>query len=131
MLLIIAILLAVRLASIYRFTHHDYPNLHRSDRAGDEEGNREESLELMRREMIGSRNYGAAVFIGGMEGIFDEARIFKEIHPERKIIPVASTGGAKKDLIERGEGARDEKLFEILKNENRYRRLFLEFLPTD
>jgi hypothetical protein len=109
----------------------EFPNLHWTDFAGAGEGSREESLELMRREMIGSRQYGAAVFIGGMEGIFDELRIFKSIHPGQMIIPVASTGGATKDLIERGEGPRDEKLLEVLRTENRYRRLFAELLPQD
>lgn len=109
----------------------EFTNLHWTDRAGVGEGNQKESLELMRREMIGSRDYSAAVFIGGMEGIFDEIRIFKDIHPHRIVIPVASTGGAAKDLIEQGEGPRDERVIEALKNENRYRRLFMEMIPED
>jgi SLOG cluster3 family len=109
----------------------EFPNLHWTDLAGSGGGSQEASLELMRREMIGSRDYGAAVFIGGMEGIFDEIRIFKQLHPERMIIPVASTGGAAKNLIERGEGPPDEELLETLKTENRYRRLFMELLPQD
>jgi hypothetical protein len=109
----------------------EFPNLHWTERVGGREGDLKESLELMRREMIGSRDYGAAVFIGGMEGIFDEIRIFKEIHSDRMIIPVASTGGATKDLIERGEGPRDENLVYALKTENRYRHLFMELLPQD
>jgi hypothetical protein len=105
----------------------EFTNLHWTNQAG----NRAESLELMRQEMIGSRDYSAAVFIGGMEGIFDEIRIFKERHPHRRVIPVASTGGAAKDLIEQGEGPKDERLIEALKNENRYRRLFMEMIPED
>lgn len=34
------------------------------------------SIELMRIEMLTSRKFDAAVLIGGMEGIFDEAQLF-------------------------------------------------------
>lgn len=109
----------------------EFPNLHWTKLVGEGAGDMKESLEVMRQEMIGSRDYGAAVFIGGMEGIFDEIRIFKDRHPEGKIIPVASTGGAAKDLIDQGHGPKDEKILYALQNENRYRRLFMELLPQD
>lgn len=56
------------------------------------------SLELMRRRMIGENRFDAAVFIGGMRGIFDEHRLFSEHAPDAKILPVMSTGGAAEKL---------------------------------
>lgn len=109
----------------------EFPNLHWTEKAGADGGTLNDSLELMRREMIGSRDFCAAVFIGGMEGIFDELRLFKEIHPGRIIIPVASTGGAAKTLSQQGEGPQDEESLFLLKDENRYRRVFNKLLPTD
>ena len=47
------------------------------------------SLDVMRRAML-SEPFDAAVFIGGMEGIFDEYRIFKELHPKTKVIAVSA-----------------------------------------
>lgn len=55
---------------------------------------RERSLEQMRRQMIAENSFDAAIFAGGMGGIFDEYRILKELAPRAKIVPFASTGGA-------------------------------------
>ena len=52
----------------------------------------------MRRRMIGETGFDAAVFIGGMRGIFDEHRLFTEYAPNAKILPVMSTGGAAEKL---------------------------------
>ncbi len=59
---------------------------------------RDASLEVMRRRMIGENGFDAAVFIGGMRGIFDEHRFFTERAPHAKILPVMSTGGAAEKL---------------------------------
>ena len=48
----------------------------------------------MRREMIISRKFAAAVIIGGMEGIFEEVELFSLHHPNAAILPLASTGAA-------------------------------------
>lgn len=109
----------------------DFPNLHWTEKAGAEGGTRSESLEVMRREMIGSRDFCAAVFIGGMEGIFDELRLFKELHPRCLIIPIASTGGASKMLRNQGEGPQDAESLLLLREENRYLRVFAKLLPMD
>jgi hypothetical protein len=109
-----------------------FPNLHWTEKAGENGGTRDDSLEVMRREMIGSRDYGAAVFIGGMDGIFDELRLFKELHPGRAIIPVASTGGgAAKMLLNQIEGPQDQESLFLLRDENRYRRIFTKLLPQE
>ncbi|TMJ36250.1 MAG: hypothetical protein E6G89_16980, partial [Alphaproteobacteria bacterium] len=45
--------------------------------------------------------FDAAVFIGGMEGIFDEYRIFRELHPKKKVIAVSAPGGAAMQLAKK------------------------------
>lgn len=58
------------------------------------EGGVAENLALMRSEMLKSRKFDAAVLIGGMEGIRDEASMFKELHPQAKVLPLPTTGAA-------------------------------------
>jgi hypothetical protein len=64
--------------------------------AGDrpEIGHRERSLEVMRRQMLGETAPDTALFIGGMEGIRDEHRLFKELRPERRWYALGRPGGA-------------------------------------
>lgn len=105
-----------------------FPNLHWTERdSNDLTG----SLKVMRIEMISSQKFSAAVFIGGMEGIFEEFRLFKKTHPGRTIIPVASTGGAAKNLFEQENGPFTETVRHSLQLENRYRRLFKSLLPSE
>ena len=61
-------------------------------------GDQAKSLGAMRRAMLGSTQFDAAVFIGGMEGIFDEHQLFTSMHPNAKCVPVAATGGAARKL---------------------------------
>lgn len=61
-------------------------------------GSRDESLALMRRAMIGRPDIEGAVFIGGMEGLFEEAALFLELHPGKPAVPVLATGGASLEL---------------------------------
>jgi hypothetical protein len=58
------------------------------------------SLEAMRHAML-AEPFDAAVFIGGMEGIFDEHRIFKELHPKAKVLAVSAPGGAAMQLAKK------------------------------
>lgn len=64
------------------------------------EGDRMASLELMRRTMI-AEPFEAGVFIGGMEGIFDEFKIFRELHPKAKVVTISAPGGAAMKLARR------------------------------
>lgn len=64
-------------------------------------GNREASLLLMRKEMLSRDDLDAAVFIGGMEGVEDEYRLFHDYHPNAKALPVAAPGGAALLLAEK------------------------------
>jgi hypothetical protein len=58
------------------------------------------SLEFMRREMMKS-NIDALVCIGGMEGVELEFTIFRELHPNKPIFILKTTGGASKILADK------------------------------
>lgn len=54
-----------------------------------------ESLRIMRHKMIDvSKNYVAALFIGGMEGITEEFALVKKRSPRTPCIPIFGPGGA-------------------------------------
>ncbi len=55
---------------------------------------RDASLALMRTQMIHSTPFEAAVFIGGMDGLFEEWNIFTSRYPHVPAFPIASTEGA-------------------------------------
>jgi len=59
-----------------------------------------ESLSEMRHAMLSRQNLESAVFIGGMDGIIDEYKLFKDYHPNANIIAISSTGGAARDLAQ-------------------------------
>ena len=44
--------------------------------------------------MFTENHFAAAIFIGGMEGIEDEFKLFREFHPHALLLPIASTGAA-------------------------------------
>ena len=50
--------------------------------------------------MIESSNVVAAIFIGGMEGIAEEFKLFVESHPNLPMYLIASSGGATRSLFE-------------------------------
>jgi len=88
---------------------------------------KENSLLLMREEMIGSNDFVAGIFIGGMEGILDEYEIFSRHHPNAIAIPVASTGAAAQVLFNIMNGMNLE-LSERLLNDYAYMSLFKDLL---
>lgn len=57
-------------------------------------GDKEQSLLKMREAMLSREDLQAAVFIGGMEGIFEEYKLFRLFHPNNIVLPVPSPGGA-------------------------------------
>jgi len=59
---------------------------------------RSPSLNLMRELMVSVPGLCAAIFVGGMEGVAQEAALFRERHPEKPMYPIASTGSAAQDL---------------------------------
>ena len=54
------------------------------------------SVQQMRKRMFTENKFSAAVFIGGMDGIEVEYKMFKELHPNAIVIPIASTGATSK-----------------------------------
>jgi hypothetical protein len=57
-------------------------------------GEVESSKLLMRQRMFSENHFVSGIFIGGMEGIEDEFKLFREFHPKALILPISSTGAA-------------------------------------
>lgn len=57
-------------------------------------GDRKKSLLVMRRQMIHSEPFGAAFFIGGMDGVEEEFHLLRDEMPDVPRYPVYTTGGA-------------------------------------
>ena len=74
---------------------------------------REASLLRMREKMLSRPDLRAAVFIGGMEGLEAEYKMFTAYHPLEKALLVPSPGGAARQLAERTEGVNGERLNEV------------------
>lgn len=72
------------------------------------EGDRDKSLASMRSKML-SGPFNGAVFIGGMEGVFDEYDLFTSLHPGAVVLPLYAPGGAGRDLAIR-LGVADDRL---------------------
>lgn len=84
------------------------------------------SIQHMRLRMFSENNFEAGIFIGGMDGIEVEYKMFKEHHPGALILPIASTGAATKIIY-------DNIFPEELKNDRflkdyGYMSLFQKFL---
>jgi hypothetical protein len=60
-----------------------------------------DSIQLMREQMFSENEFTAAVFIGGMNGIEDEFKMFREYHTDALLLPIASTGAATKIVYEK------------------------------
>lgn len=85
--------------------------------------NRKESLKYMRETMISDSPTECAVFIGGMEGIPAEADLIDRYHPDAKIIPIGSGGGAAYTLFERYDIQDD-----LLKDSMAFLSIFRQYL---
>jgi hypothetical protein len=80
------------------------------------------SLVEMRTRMLSEWAFKAGVFIGGMEGVEEEFRLFTTLQPKAIALPVASTGGAALRLFERGAFPTE------LKSDRTYISLFRQLL---
>ena len=87
-------------------------------------GDRDASLLEMRLQMIRDNNFFAAFFIGGMDGVEDEYRMFTHYHPETKVFPIASTGAAAKLIFDATPGKFEKRLL----TELTYTSLFKDLL---
>lgn len=61
-----------------------------------------DSLTVLRQEMVEATRPVLAAFIGGMEGLFEEWDIVGALLPECVRVPFGGTGGASADLARRG-----------------------------
>ena len=66
----------------------------------------------MRIEMLSRQDLGAAVFIGGMEGVEIEFDLFQQYHPGAPVLLVPAPGGAALDLAKK-LGVPDQELQDI------------------
>jgi hypothetical protein len=85
----------------------------------------EESIKLMRHEMFSKNEFAAAVFIGGMDGVEDEFKMFTKYHPHAVLLPLASTGAAAASVY---QNLPDEYRNKRLLNDYAYSLLFKELL---
>lgn len=85
---------------------------------------RDKSLYEMRMQMIKDNHFYAAIFIGGMEGVEEEYKMFTAVHPDAKVFPIASTGAAAKLIFDASPGKFDKRL----QTELTYTSLFKELL---
>ena len=62
---------------------------------------KEKSLSIMRDTLIKENDFRVGIFIGGMEGIEKEYKLFINYHPNALVLPIASTGAASKILFKK------------------------------
>lgn len=70
------------------------------DESGTKEGALEPSLRRMRQLMVSVPDLRAAIFIGGMDGVEKEARLFAERNPGSPMYALGSTGSAALKLMQ-------------------------------
>lgn len=85
-----------------------FKDVHMIDAVDD---NKYESVNRMRQVMFEENPTDCAVFIGGMDGVVDEARKIRDMYPDARFLPLASTGGAAKAIYEEFQ-IEDERLKE-------------------
>ena len=59
----------------------------------------EASLYEMRSRMFSDNSFSVAIFIGGMKGIRDEAKLLSELSPKTQLFPILTTGGATQEVL--------------------------------
>lgn len=84
------------------------------------------SIQHMRIRMFAENKFDAAIFIGGMDGIEVEYKMFNEYYPEALILPIASTGAATK-IVYDNLFPEEQKNERFLKDYG-YMSLFQKFL---
>ncbi|WP_374368571.1 hypothetical protein [Dongia sp.] len=84
-----------------------------------------------RSRRLGTEEFTAAVFIGGMEGVVREFRIFRSFHPNTPAFPIATTGSACVGLLNAVRENLFPPLWEQLREETAYSLLMQKILPPD
>lgn len=78
----------------------------------------------LRNIMIKDNDFKVGIFIGGMEGVIEEFKLFRESHPSALLLPFASTGAAAKIIYNEMKNKPDIRL----QNEYAYMSLFKDLL---
>ncbi len=86
--------------------------------------NREKSMVDLRNVMIKDNDFKVGIFIGGMEGVIEEFKLFQESHPNALLLPFASTGAAAKLIYDNMKTKLDVRL----KNDYAYMSLLKDLL---
>jgi len=63
-------------------------------------GDKNQSILIMRERMLEENDFKAGIFIGGMEGIEEEFKLFLDANPKAITLPIASTGAAAKVVFD-------------------------------
>jgi hypothetical protein len=84
---------------------------------------------VARKAFLQTDEFSAAVFIGGMEGVEREFRIFRSFHPNTPAYPSSSTGSVCADLLGEVEPYVHPALFEALRDQIAYNLLMQELFP--
>jgi hypothetical protein len=91
------------------------------------DNDREKSLARMRDEML-SGEFSCGIFIGGMEGVEDEYKLFVDLHKNVPAFPIASTGAAALRIF--NSDASMQKRFPELQEEISYIGLMRSLIPS-
>ena len=62
----------------------------------------------MRKQMIAETAFDVGVFIGGIEGVLEEFELFRFVHRQALVWPIASTGAAALQIFEMSDRPRSE-----------------------
>lgn len=90
----------------------------------DSEKDKAKSLYTMRKAMLASKDFIAGIFIGGMEGVEDEYKMFCSEYPNALRLPIASTGAAALHIY----NSLNECFDEELEYDYAYNSLFTKYL---
>jgi hypothetical protein len=82
-----------------------------------------------REALLKTYEFSAAIFIGGMEGVEREFRIFRSFHPHTPAYPIGSTGSVCIELLNQIRPYLTPEIFEALRDETAYNLLMQQILP--
>lgn len=91
-------------------------------------GERNESVFQMRKIMFSENIFSVGIFIGGMDGVIDEYKMFREYQPNALAIPLASTGAAAKILYDDFQNNKNERLIRDYAYMALFRDLLADFI---
>lgn len=86
-------------------------------------GSKKRSIAVMRKRMIEETQFDAGVFIGGMDGILEEHRLFRKIHPHADCWPIGSTGAAAMEILKATDNPKADSLLKELTYPTLFRQL--------